>query len=708
MSFPISIKEVPFFRLITPFLAGIACQYWLVIFPFSWWTYSIILFILVAVLACFFLAAIWRFRWSFGLTISLFLFFYGASLTVKPPVSDKLQVNNSNRAIIYLLDNPQLRSRSIRVEAEVRFLRSNNSWWGANEKMLVYFDVRDTLASALSYGSVLAVNIIPQPVPQLGNPFQFDYRKYLSDRGVSYTAFLKSGSWIKTGSNGVWIKEKAFSLRDKLVLMFKANGLSGDELAVASALTLGYKDLLDDELRHVYSSSGAMHILAVSGLHVGILYVLLSFFLSFLNKKVLTRAIKALLLLGFLWFFALLTGLQPSVQRSALMFSFLVVGDFFNRKSDIYNTLAASAFILLVVDPYNLQDIGFQLSYLAVTSIIFFYPYIYRLVYVKNWIIDKLWSLAAVSIAAQFGTFSICLFYFNQFPNYFLLTNLIAIPLSTIALYLSVFLIIVSPFSVIAGYVGKCFSFTVSMLNHGLEYIEKLPYSVSEGLHISALQMFVIICVVLAVSFYLITKRNRYILATLLLIIVFLGLNLESCIKKANTNEFIVFNISKKSLISFRSGNSLVFVDLDTSKNQFNEKYEYYVKGYISSVGVVKNYEILNPLANEIIRIHGTPIKVQNQFGISAYSFMNRSIVIPYNQSLDKILCPKKLAVDFLVINRYSPCRVFDFFKPKVVIIDSSVSKHTLADVTQLCKQGGMPYYITSAQGAFVLKEFNN
>jgi competence protein ComEC len=560
MSLPVSIKEVPFFRLIIPFLAGIACQYWLAILPFSWWNYAIILFLLVAVFTCFFVASYWPLRWSFGLALNVFLFFSGILLTIKQPVTDKLLVSSSNRAIIYLLDNPQLRTKSIRVEAEVRYLLFNSNWRTTNEKMLIYFDVRDSLVPYLSYGSVLAVNIAPQPVPRSGNPFQFDYKRYLSDRGVCYTAFIKPANWIRIGNEGVWIKKKALLLRDKLVLMFQANGLTGDELAVASALTLGYQDLLDDELRHVYSSSGAMHILSVSGLHVGILYVLFSYLLSFLDKRVLTRAIKAMVLLVFLWFFALLTGLPPCVQRSALMFSFLVVSDFFNRKSNIYNTLAASAFVLLVINPYNLLDIGFQLSYLAVVSIVFFYPYLYRLIYVESWVLDKAWSLVAVSIAAQFGTFSICLFYFNQFPNYFLLANLIAIPLSTIALYLSVFLIIVSPFTVIAGYAGKAFSFTVGLLNHGLEYVEKLPYSVSEGIHITALQMFVAIGVILALSFYLVTKRFRYISATLLLIIVFLSLNLDADIQRANTKEFVVFNIGTKSLMSFRSGNSIIFL----------------------------------------------------------------------------------------------------------------------------------------------------
>ena len=704
MSLPVSIKEVPFFRLIIPFLTGIACQYWLVVLSFSWWNYVLVLSLLGAVFTCYFLSSRWRFRWCFGLAINLFLFFLGITLTINRPTSDKLLVNSNNRAIIYLLDDPQLRTKSLRVQVELRYLQSSNSWWPTSEKMLIYFDARDSLAASISYGSVLVADIVPQPVSQSGNPHQFDFKKYLSDRGVRYTAYLKPDKWMLIGNEGVGIKKKALQLRDKLVLLFQSYGLAGDELAVASALTLGYQDLLDDELRQVYSSSGAMHILSVSGLHVGILYVLLSFLLSFLDKRIVTRAIKATILLIFLWLFALLTGLPPCVQRSAMMFSFLVIGDFFNRKSNIYNTLAASAFVLLVINPYNLLDIGFQLSYLAVISIVFFYPYVYGIIYVKSWMLNQVWSLIAVSVAAQFGTFSLCLFYFNQFPNYFLLANLIAIPLSTIALYLSVFLIVVSPIPAFAGLLGKLFSFTISLLNHGLELIEKLPYSVSEGIHISALQMFSVFGLILFLSIYLLSKKAKYLFASLVLIVAFMAINLILTIEKSNANELVVYNINKKSLVSFRTGGKLFFVDIDTSKEKFSEKYNFFVKGYISSVGAITSYEVVNPILKGSTNGNDSFAKAINRKGVVLISFNGRIVAIPYDKSLDRLVVNRQMAVDYLLINRYSPYKVLDFFNPKVVIIDSSVSKQTLKNVTLACNQKHLPFYITSSQGAYVKK----
>jgi len=700
MSLPISIKEVPFFRLLVPFVAGIACQYWLQPLPYSWVNFIILLLLLAFFFISYFYSSKWQLRWLFGFSISFFLFFIGILATIKEPTTDKLTVNSNNRAIISLLDNPQPRLKSTRAEVEVKYVQLNSIWMPVKEKMLVYFDISDSSALNLQYGSLLAVNLAPNTIPQSGNPNQFDYKKYLSDRGVSYSAYLTPNSWMILGNDGNIIKKIALKLRDRLVQLFKSNGLSGNELAVASALTLGYQDLLDDELRQVYSSSGAMHILSVSGLHVGILYVLLSFLLSFMNKKVFTRFVKTLILLLFLWFFALLTGLAPCVQRSALMFSFLVIGDFFMKKSNIYNTLAASAFILLIINPYNLLDIGFQLSYLAIASIVFFYPYIYKLFYVKSWALDKVWSLIAVSLAAQLGTFSISLFYFSQFPNWFLLGNLIAIPLSTIALYLSVLLIVTSPFHIIAHYVGIAFAYSIYLLNYGLKQVEQLPFAVSEGLKISALQMFIILGATLMITLYLISKRYRYIFSTLLLLAVFLILNSFSILKKANTKEFIVFNVNKKSLVSFRSGDQLIFFDADTSKDKFEDKYNFYIKGYLSSVGANKTYKVSH-LPQEDIK--SSIIQSKTFKGITLVTFEGKTIAIPFNKNLDKQSCKRRLSIDYLIINSYYPNKIFDFIEPRMVILDSSVSKRTLTEITLKCNQKGIPYRITSSQGAFIL-----
>ncbi|MHC1702387.1 MAG: ComEC/Rec2 family competence protein [Tenuifilaceae bacterium] len=711
MSLPVSAKEVPFFKLLIPFILGISCQYWLEMLTYSLINNFIILISLGLIFLGYLLSSQWKFRWLFGVFLYIFLFFAGAIITVKKPTHEKLNVITANKAIVLLLDNPQIRTKTIRVQVEVKYIFENNFWYQVNEKMLIYFDLKDSLALKLRYGSILATEIKPILVLPSTNPKQFDFKKYLSDRGVNFTAYLKPDKWILVGEEGLFIKKIAFTLRDKLISLFKSAGLSGDELAVASALTLGYQDLLDDELRQIYSSSGAMHILSVSGLHVGILYIMLSFLLRFLDKNTSTRILKAIILLIFLWFFALLTGIPPCVQRSALMFSFVVVGDCFSRKSSIYNTIAASAFILLAVNPLNLVDIGFQLSYLAVISIVFFYPFIYKLVYVKYRVIDMVWSLIAVSIAAQIGTFGLCTFYFSQFPNYFLLSNLVAIPLSTIALYLSVLLIIVSPFALIAGFVGKLFSFTITLLNNSLEYIEKLPYSVSEGLNITSLQLLFIVLVTLFISLYIVSKKYYALLFVLISLASFLTINLFSTYEGVRKNEIVVFDVPKKSLLSLRSGNELLFLDFDTTQkyknpnnDDFFKNYGFYTKGYISSIGVNKQFAVYNPYAKDESYKKISSVNLYDKNGVIFIHFNNNTIAVPHDNLLKDYTCTNSLSVDYLLVRSDISKNIFNFINPKMVIIDRSVTKKIANSITLLCNENNTPVHIISSQGAFILK----
>jgi len=176
--------------------------------------------------------------------------------------------------------------------------------------------------------------------------------------------------------------------------------------------------------------AGAMHILCVSGLHVGIIYLVISFFLGFLNNTRFNNILKAILLLLTVWAYAIITGLSPSVQRASLMLSVFIIGNLLNRARDTYNTLAISALILLIIDPYLLFNVGFQLSYAAVIGIVTFHQPIYKLLYFKNTIIDKIWSITVLSFAAQMATFPIATYYFHFFPPWFWLTNLFTFPLS--------------------------------------------------------------------------------------------------------------------------------------------------------------------------------------------------------------------------------------------------------------------------------------
>ena len=214
------------------------------------------------------------------------------------------------------------------------------------------------------------------------------------------------------------------------------NGVEGKQLKVASALLLGYRENLDKELVKSYASAGAMHVLAVSGLHVGILYLLLTRIFSFLKKvkKVKNgKFILTILIVSFLWFYAIMTGLSASVMRATTMFSFIVIGnELLNRKTSIYNTLAVSAIILMIINPFIVYQVGFQLSYVAVVGIVYLQPKLNRLFYSRYKLVRGVWAITCVSLAAQIATFPLSLHYFHQFSTYFFISNLIVIPASSL------------------------------------------------------------------------------------------------------------------------------------------------------------------------------------------------------------------------------------------------------------------------------------
>lgn len=222
-------------------------------------------------------------------------------------------------------------------------------------------------------------------------------------------------------------------------------GIEGDEYSVAAAILLGYDDELPPELRQNYVTAGSMHVLCVSGLHVGIIFLVFSTILSFLDKYgAVFKILKFCILLLIMWTYAFIAGLAPSILRATIMISFIVIGKIIKRNGVIINSIAASAFVILAIEPEDLFNIGFQLSYAAVIGIVVLQRPIYNVFYIKNKILDKIWELTSVTLAAQFATAPFTIFYFNQFPLYFWLSNLFMTPLSTVVIIGGMIMLLVS------------------------------------------------------------------------------------------------------------------------------------------------------------------------------------------------------------------------------------------------------------------------
>lgn len=296
-------------------------------------------------------------------------------------------------------------------------------------KILLYLPP-DEQAAKLKTGDRIVFTGVPQLLQPPLNPGVFDFREYCHHQGIYHQLFLRESSqWRYAGSTGTSLTARAESWRRAWFHTFQ-NHLTGDRLAVAAALVLGKRDLITDDVRSAYTETGAVHVLAVSGLHVGIIFLILRFLLVRLLK--LDRTRKGRIVVAFLsvlcvWLFALVSGLSPSVQRAALMFSILALGGIFARKNHVFNTLAAAAIVMLVVTPGQLFQVGFQLSFTAIIGIVAFTGFFDRLVYWPLKILRGAWSAMAASTGAQLGTLPLSLLYFKQFPTYFLLSGTIVI-----------------------------------------------------------------------------------------------------------------------------------------------------------------------------------------------------------------------------------------------------------------------------------------
>ena len=348
--------------------------------------------------------------------------------------------------------------------------------------LLIYF--KKDQADLPTPGTTIIFTRQPQEITNQGIPGGFDYKKYCLLRGITHQVFLSRHEYIITNNQPLPVFENFLAIARKKIISHLAQNINEKEAGLSKALLIGYKSDLDPALVKAYTNTGVVHIIAISGLHIGLIYWVLASILKPI-KNFRFPWLNTLLIITGLWIFSLLAGGQPSVLRSALMFTCIALSETFSRKTSIFNSLAFSALVLLTINPFWLWDLGFQLSYSAVLSIVLFMRPVYNLVFFSNKILDLLWKLNAVTISAQILTFPLCIYYFHQFPNYFLLTNLVAVPLSSLILFGEIFLFITFPFPVLTGITGDVLSWLIDIMNRYIENIASLPYAVTYGLKIS-------------------------------------------------------------------------------------------------------------------------------------------------------------------------------------------------------------------------------
>jgi competence protein ComEC len=485
-------KDAPFIRIIIPFIIGIACSYYLELAAKTCLTLTVLCLAVVVAYMCLKLEYKFRFRYIFGIVINLFVFCSGAYIAaLKNPYKNAGSITVNTTTIcepfyIVSLKEPLTEKKSSwKALCAVECIQSRDTIIETQTDLLLYIK-KDSNALLPRYGDKIAFRETPEPIRNFAKNSGFDYERYSALNNIHYQVFIKPSEIVFLSSTtATAVNDFLFKTQDWILSALRRYLHGVKETGLAEALLIGYKNDLDRSLIQSYSNTGVVHVVAISGLHLGLVYAILNMICKPFKRKLLRPAI----ILTGLWMFSLLVGGSPSVLRSAVMFSSLIIGETVSRKSSVINNLSVSAFFLLCYDPFWLWDLGFILSYSALLSIVLFMKPLYNMYVSENIIIDTVWKLNAVTISAQVLTLPVLIYMFGQFPNLFIITNFIAIPLSSIILVGEIVLCAAQFAAPLAGLCGWLLTKLIKLMNSIVEYIDRLPYATTKNIHINLAQV---------------------------------------------------------------------------------------------------------------------------------------------------------------------------------------------------------------------------
>lgn len=483
-------------------------------------------------------------RWMTGLSVQLLFICIGILLYKKSIPSD-IQISNT----VILLESPIKKTNSYQAVASMH-----------QTKLLIYFNVHIPIDS-LSEGSVIQLLKKPVAIESVTNPGGFDFKQYAATQQIFHQVYLTKKDYRIINQNPLSITGSLLQKAKDYVLSTLHQYIKNNrERGVAEALLIGYKAHLDKTLMNAYSNTGVIHIIAISGLHLGMIYSLLLLLFKPIARFRQLKFVRTFCILFFLWGFALLTGAGASVLRAAVMFSFLLLGEQQNRPHHQLNSLAGSAFCLLIFKPAFLWDIGFQLSYAAVLGILFFARPIEKSLYLKNKFLQMSWQMCSITLAAQMLTLPLLLYYFHSFPNLFLIANWIAVPVSGLILYLLIGLLLVAPFSFIAIPLGGCIDWLLLQLNQLIQKTASLPFALTEYIQINGWQMLLIFVCLIALYQWLLHKNKQYFFLAAGSFLLILGIHSIDCLNYSRQKKLIVYHAPKLSAMDIMEGLGHQFV----------------------------------------------------------------------------------------------------------------------------------------------------
>jgi len=562
-----TLGQAPFIRIVLLFMLGII-SYQLVAIPLI---VAIILFILAAIISLYLIFTkahhfTYKFRYFTGVFIFIMLMVLGNLLTSLQqqyitPTHFASFLPATNKAVYYhaiIESDLKATKNGVSTTAKIISIAKDSSCYKVHG--LVHLFIQDTQAiKGLAYGDLIAIHATIIEIEPVKNPFEFDSKKFYHRKKIDYQSFVSQTDYtLLKRQQAQLFFQWVYRIRKNISHKFEIHIQDSIAQGVCNALLLGEVGEVDDNLLKAYASSGVIHILSVSGLHVGIFYIIINFLFQLIRKENLKiRWFKAVISLLLIWFYTCLSGLSPSVLRSAVMLTCIIMATTIDRKINIYNSLAASCFILLCIHTTYIYDVGFQLSYLAVLGIVYLQQRLYNIAVFKNYLADKMWSMTSVSVSAQVVTSPLSIYYFYQFPLLFLFANLLVIPIISLSLpigFLFMFACLFGSYNLL-HYIAIPLEWSIRLCNAIILYFDKIPFNSIRPLCMSTSQVLLMYLCILFFFIIIELKHSRWILIFLCCIALFLFTSIYNKYDAIKQEKFIVYNTPNLQRIEFIASN---------------------------------------------------------------------------------------------------------------------------------------------------------
>ncbi|WP_262890149.1 ComEC/Rec2 family competence protein [Polaribacter pacificus] len=514
------------------------------------------------------------------------------------------------------------------------------------------------------------------------NPHQFDYKAYLEKLDVYQRMTVKNGHWVMQESNAFSILRWADQTRLQIQTALKKLDFTSDEFGIINALLLGQRTELSEELQEDYTKAGAIHILAISGLHIGILLLLFNTLFKPLLFFKQGAYIKTILLVLLLWAFALIAGLSSSVIRATTMFSFVAIAMIFKSQTAVLHSLISSLFVLLLYNPLFLFDVGFQLSYAAVFGIVWMQPLIYKIWKPKVWLFRKAWQLTTVSIAAQLAVLPISLYYFHQFPALFIVSNLLIVPCLGFILFVGLLVIALSLFNAVPIFLVDAYGFIIATMNAIIQWIASQDAFVIEEIPFSAPLLLVSYACLISAFLYISKPKFIKLVSLLLAILCFQSLYFLEKWQSSQQRKFVVFHQTAQTVLIHQQGTTAtLFHNLDS----LSLKHSSFLKSYRIGERITRQTAIDS--IPSLISFANKKLLIVDSLGVYQLNGLEYPIVL-LRQS-------PKINLERLILS----------VTPSLVIADGSNYTSSIEAWEKICKNFKLPFYNTRTQGAFVFYE---